>query len=61
MPETGAVDKCITEALETVANFIAETTGLKPTQLEIANALERYFVLSEIKAHIVMEREGLKE
>ena len=60
MPETGTVENCLKSALETVENFIAETTGQKPTQLEIANALKRYFVLNEIKAHVVMDREEKK-
>jgi len=60
MLETGTVEKCMIDALETVENFIAEMTGKKPTQQEIAHALKRYFVLNEIKAHIIMEREGKK-
>jgi len=58
MSEIGTVEKYLTDALETVQDFITETTGEKPTQREIANALKRYFVLNEIKAHLVMEREG---
>ena len=50
------LEACLDEALETVDTFITETTGQKPTQQEIANALKRYFVLNEIKGHIVMER-----
>jgi len=50
------VDDIILEAVETVRNFIAETTGAEPSSGEIARALKRYFVLSEIKAHILMER-----
>ena len=50
------LEDCLVEALETVENFITETTGQKPTQQEIATALKRYFVLNEIKGHIVMER-----
>jgi len=57
MSAMGTPEHGLVEALETVDNFIAETTGRKPTQQEIANALKRYFVLNEIKAHIVMERE----
>ena len=51
-------EKCLVEALETVGSFITETTAQKPTQQEIANALKRYFVLNEIKAHILMVRSG---
>lgn len=50
------VEDCLVEALVAVENFILETTGQKPTQQEIANALKRYFVLNEIKGHVVMER-----
>jgi hypothetical protein len=57
MSDMGTPEHGLMKALETVDNFIAETTGQKPTQQEIANALKRYFVLNEIKAHIVMERE----
>ena len=50
------LEDSLVEALETVENFITETTGQKPTRQEIANALKRYFVLNEIKDHVVMER-----
>ena len=50
------LENCLVEALQAVENFILETTGQKPTQQEIANALKRYFVLNEIKGHVVMER-----
>jgi len=56
MPEKRILEDCLEEALETVDTFITETTGQEPTQQEIANALKRYFVLNEIKGHIVMER-----
>jgi hypothetical protein len=49
-------EDCLVSALETVEDFVTETTGQKPSQQEIANALKRYFVLNEIKGHIVMER-----
>jgi len=61
MSENKTLEDCLEEALETVDTFIAETTGQKPTQQEIANALKRYFVLNEIKGHIVMERSGEDE
>ena len=56
MPEFGPMEDCLADALQTVENFITETTGRKPTQQEIANALKRYFVLNEIKGHVLMER-----
>jgi hypothetical protein len=46
----------IVDAIETVYNFIEQVTGQAPSEAEIAGALRRYFVLNEIKAHIVMER-----
>lgn len=46
----------IPEAVETVRRFITETTGQAPSDQEIADALKRYFVLNEIKAHILMTR-----
>ena len=57
MSDNATLDACMIEALKFIENFIAETTGQKPTPQELANALKRYFVLNEIKAHIVMERE----
>ncbi len=50
-------DLALTEALDTVADFIRQVTGIEPTPAEIADALTRYFVLKEIKDHILMMRE----
>ena len=50
----------ILEAVQTVRRFITETTGQSPTDQEIADALKRYFVLNEIKAHILMARDDKK-
>lgn len=58
MSDNPALENCLLDALDAVNRFITETTGQQPTPQEIANALKRYFVLNEIKAHIVMEREG---
>lgn len=52
------IDPVLTDALGRVADFIRQVTGLEPTQAEIADALTRYFVLNEIKDHILMMREG---
>lgn len=46
----------IFESIGTIRHFVAETTGQAPTDEEIADALKRYFVLNEIKAHILMLR-----
>lgn len=51
-----AADNDIQDALETIYSFIHQITGQAPTQTELAAALKRYFVLNEIKDHIVMER-----
>ena len=48
----------ILDAIQGVRRFITETTGKEPTDEEVADALKRYFVLNEIKAHILMVRSG---
>lgn len=45
------------EALATIERFVTETTGQPPSEAELADALQRYFVLNEIKGHIEMLRE----
>lgn len=52
------IDPVLSEALDAVSAFIHQVTGIEPTQAEIADALTRYFVLNEIKDHILMIREG---
>ena len=52
------IDACLETALDRVSSFIAETTGTAATSEEIADALMRYFVLEEIRAHIKMQREA---
>jgi len=52
------VDSELADALDTVSDFIRKVTGVEPTPAEIADALTRYFVLNEIKDHIVMLRNG---
>lgn len=49
------------DALKTVSDFIRQVTGVEPSQSEIADTLTRYFVLNEIKDHIVMLREAETE
>lgn len=51
-------DPVVVDALKTVSEFIQQVTGAAPTPAEVADALTRYFVLNEIKEHIVMLREG---
>ncbi len=43
-------------AISAIKEFIGETTGTKATDMEIARALKRYFVLNEIKEHVLLER-----
>jgi hypothetical protein len=50
------ISKPVWEAVQVVRGFVAETTGQAPTDTEIADALKRYFVLNEIKEHILMIR-----
>jgi hypothetical protein len=47
-------DPSIVKALKTIRRFVRETTGEEPEDRDIARALCRYFVLNEIKEHIVM-------
>jgi hypothetical protein len=55
------LETCIKAAIETIENFVKETTGKAPTPEEIASALKRYFVLKEIGDHIKMSRENPEE
>jgi len=57
MARNQTTDLALTEALDTVADFIRQVTGVEPTPAEIADALTRYFVMNEIKDHILMLRE----
>lgn len=59
--EDREIEDVLWEALESLAKFIAETTGQAPSQGEMARAIKRYFVLKEIKDHIEMEREAQAE
>jgi len=51
-------DDVISDAMVTITDFIRQVTGIEPTRAEIADALTRYFVLNEIKDHILMLRDG---
>ena len=52
------LDFSIIKAIEAIINFITETTGVAPTPEELSGALKRYFVMNEIKDHIIMVRKG---
>jgi hypothetical protein len=58
MTATPTIDPALTTALDRIADFIRQVTGIEPTASEIADALTRYFVLNEIKDHVLMLREG---
>ena len=51
------IDPVLDDALATVSDFLRQVTGREATQAELADALTRYFVLNEIKDHILMMRE----
>ncbi|THB73203.1 MAG: hypothetical protein D3926_24285 [Desulfobacteraceae bacterium] len=51
-----SIDPCLVEAIRNIETFVEETTGLRPGQEEIAQALSKYFVLKEILEFIKMAR-----
>ena len=57
MPGPAPKSPRLEEALATIKRFVTETTGQPPSEAEMADALQRYFVLNEIKGHIEMLRE----
>ena len=50
-------DPTLDKAMGTIATFVEENTGQAPTPDELARALTRYFVLTEILDFIKMSRE----
>lgn len=54
--QNNSIGNDIADAIKTIYDFIQQVTGQAPSEAEIAGALKRYFVLNEIKTHIVMER-----
>lgn len=46
----------MTDAILTVLKYVKHTTGIEPSQTEIANALESYFILNEIGNQIKFQR-----
>lgn len=51
------LEPCLTEAIEKLEDYITKTTGKKPSQTELADALGRFFVLKEIREFIEMTRQ----
>jgi len=58
MDRSPDIAPALLDALAAIDTFITAVTGQKPSAVEIADALKRYFVLNEIKAHIVMARKA---
>ncbi|MCK5417083.1 MAG: hypothetical protein KAI93_01225 [Desulfobacterales bacterium] len=50
------VGKHITDAILTVMKYVRDTTGIEPSQEEIATALKSYFILNEIGNQIKFQR-----
>lgn len=66
MAEFVRIDKSMKEAVLTIMKYVQNTTGSKPTQEEIANALKSYFILNEVGNQIKyqlkkMEKGGGKD
>jgi hypothetical protein len=56
MEQEFVIEECIKEAVRSIDSYITQTTGVQPTQNEIANALGKFFVLKEIVEFIKLER-----
>ena len=52
------VGKQMTDAILTVLKYVRDTTGIEPSQEEIANALKNYFILNEIGNQIRFQRKN---
>ena len=48
--------KHMTDAILTLMKYVRDTTGIEPSQEEIANALKSYFILNEIRNQINFQR-----
>jgi hypothetical protein len=57
MEKNKTIDPVVSQALARAADFVEQVTGVAPTSAEMADALSRYFVLNEIKDHILMVRQ----
>ena len=52
------VGKQMADAILTVLKYVRDTTGIEPSQAEIANALKSYFILNEIGNQIRFQRKN---
>ena len=50
------IDKPISDAILALMRYIRDTTGIEPSQEEIATALQSYFILNEIGNQIKFQR-----
>jgi hypothetical protein len=50
------LSKQMTNAILMVVRYVKDATGVEPTQKEIANALESYFILNELCNQIKFQR-----
>lgn len=60
MNQNMRIDPCLMDALRNLDSYITETTGTRPTQQELADALNKFFVLKEIREFIEMSRAETK-
>ena len=58
MASNPSLEPCIEQAVAKIQAYVKQVAGFEPRQAEIAEALQRYFVLKEINDHIVMAREN---
>jgi len=55
------VGKQMRDAILAVVKYVKDTTGIEPSQEEIALSLKCNFILSEIKNQIDWQRQGSKK
>jgi hypothetical protein len=58
LAKAGLFSPCIQEGIQTTTDFVAKTTGEKPTHGELAQSLKSTFILSEIKNQIDWQRKN---
>ena len=56
MKESLTLEPCLVDAIKNLDDYILKTTGIKPTQEELSDALSKFFVLKEIREFIEMRR-----
>ena len=56
MPKLIRLSPSLTDAILTVFKYVHVTTGIEPSQTEVANAIKSYFMLNEIGNQIKFQR-----